>query len=98
MEVIKKRILQAIITGITTICTGCTGMCTYHTTGQTYYVKYGCTKNIVKPDLNAVYNMKIGLVQTIKDIGFFDAYEIPIIGDGIELDIIEDLIQHNVIR
>lgn len=72
MEVIKKRILQATITG-TTVCTGCTGMCVYHTTGDTYYVKYGCTKYIIKPDLNAVYNIKIGLVSVVKDIGFLDA-------------------------
>lgn len=72
MEKIKKTIQRIMTTGTTT-CTGCTGMCTFHTTNSRYYVKYGCTRDNIVPDLDVVYNIKIGLEFIAKDIGFFDA-------------------------
>ena len=33
---------------------------------------------IIIPDLTAVYYIKIGLKQTARDIGFFDAYVEPV--------------------
>lgn len=95
MERIRKTILQATITGITT-CTGCTDMCTYYTTGDTYYVKYGCTKDNIIPDLDAIYNIKIGLISVGKNLGFFNAYTEPVeSGDGYEEE--EDEIEENIL-
>ncbi len=63
-----------VINGLTT-CTGCTGMCRYDIPDRDeYYIKYGCTKTVIIPDLNAVYYMKIGLTQDTLDVGFLDAY------------------------
>jgi hypothetical protein len=46
------------------------------TTGTTS----GCTENcfVIIPDLSVVYNFKIGLTSDIKDLGFFDASDIPV--------------------
>jgi hypothetical protein len=71
MEKVKLTIEQVMTTG-TTQCTGCTGMCTYYTTGGTYYTKYGCTTHNIVPDLSVVYNVKICLESIALNLGFFN--------------------------
>jgi hypothetical protein len=84
MEVIKKRIAFPMTTGTTSVCTGCTGMCT-HSTFYSYYVKYGCTNKIIKPNLDTVFHMTIGLSAVGENVGFFDAYLLNDAYDYIEL-------------
>lgn len=85
MEKIKKIIQLIMVSSGTTACTGCTGMCKYHTTNGDNYIKYGCTENILVPDLSMVYNIKIGLNAVSKNLGFFDASN-----DETNYDVIND--------
>jgi hypothetical protein len=68
MEVVKKVILQALKKGDTVPCT--------FRDPETGEIITGCTGTcyVLIPDLDAVYNFKIGLTTVIDDIGFFDPY------------------------
>lgn len=68
MEVVKKVILQALKRGDTVPCT--------LRDPETGEIITGCTGTcyVLIPDLNAVYNFKIGLTTVTDDIGFFDPY------------------------
>ena len=68
MEVIKKVILQALKRGNTVPCT--------LRDPETGEIITGCTGTcyVLIPDLDAVYNIKIGLTTITDDIGFFDPY------------------------
>jgi hypothetical protein len=56
-------IKKTILQAVTTGTTACTG-----TTGTCY---------IIIPDPTAVYYFKIGLKQSVRDVGFLDAYVPP---------------------
>lgn len=87
MEIIKKKILRKLKLYKIPV-TGCTGMCEFHNDKNCYFVKYGNTEYVIKPDLESVYNFKINLVNKSKSFGFFDVseksnfYYYPINGDG----------------
>lgn len=82
MEVVKKKILQALTTG-TVYGTGSTKVVVpdgYYTKPENIYLGWtGATGGegiVIIPDLNVVYNIKISLTAEMEDIGFFDAYSI----------------------
>lgn len=82
MKVVKRKILQALTTG-TVYGTGSTKIILpdgYHTKPEEIYLGWtgdtGGEGTVIIPDLNVVYNIKISLTSEIKDIGFFDAYDI----------------------
>jgi hypothetical protein len=68
METIKKSVLQALTKGNIVPCT--------LRDIETGELITGCTGTcyLLVPDLNAVYNFKIGLTTVVDDIGFFDPY------------------------
>lgn len=59
-----EKLKKTILQAVTTGTTACTG-----TTGTCY---------VIIPDLDAVYYIKIGLKQSARDIGFFDAFIEPV--------------------
>ncbi len=80
MEVVKKKILQALTTG-TVYGTGSTKVVVpdgYYTKPENIYLGWtgatGGQGTVIIPDLDVVYNIKISLTAEMEDIGFFDAY------------------------
>jgi hypothetical protein len=68
MEIIKKKILQAVITGTTAVT------CTFRDpkTGKSF--SGTCTCSIIIPNTGVTYNFKILLQHDVEGIGFLDAY------------------------